>query len=287
MRSAARHRRSIVHGMSEHVERYAPFASFLVSKGFVVCANDHVGHGKSASDKESLGHMPLRNGAEVLIEDVHELRKMMQGRYGEEVPFVMFGHSMGSFMTRCYLTRYAKGLAAAVLCGTGQQPRALSRAGNAVCHILAAFKGERYCSAFVDSLGAGAFSKAISDARTEVDWISTGILEVVDAHRVDPACGQMFTLGAYASLTALTLEAPTEVGVSYSEDLPMLFIAGGEDPVGNCGKGVERAAEQYRAAGVLCVDMKLYDGMRHEILNEPVKEEVFNDVDCWLRSKGI
>ena len=91
----------IVHGMSEHVERYAPFASFLVSKGFVVCANDHVGHGKSASDKESLGHMPLRNGAEVLIEDVHELRKMMQGRYGEERPFVMFGHSMGSFVTRC------------------------------------------------------------------------------------------------------------------------------------------------------------------------------------------
>lgn len=277
----------IVHGMSEHVERYAPFASFLVSKGFVVCANDHVGHGKSASDKESLGHMPLRNGAEVLIEDVHELRKMMQGRYGEEVPFVMFGHSMGSFVTRCYLTRYAKGLAAAVLCGTGQQPRALSRVGNAVCHILAAFKGERYCSAFVDSLGAGAFSKAISDARTEVDWISTDP-EVVDAYRADSACGQMFTLGAYASLTALALEATDPKRARLiPKGLPLLFIAGGEDPVGNCGKGVERAAEQYRAAGILCVDMKLYDGMRHEILNEPVKEEVFNDVDRWLRSKGI
>ena len=273
--------------MSEHIERYAPLASFLVSKGFVVCANDHVGHGKSAPDEGWLGHMPLRNGAEVLIEDVHELRRMMQGRYGEEVPFVVFGHSMGSFVTRCYLTRHAKGLAAAVLCGTGQQPRVLSRGGNAVCRILAAFKGERHRSAFVDSLGAGAFSKAIPGARTEVDWISTDP-EVVDTYRADPACGQMFTLGAYASLTALTLEATDPARARFvPKDLPLLFIAGGEDPVGDCGKGVERAAEQYRAAGVLCVDMKLYDGMRHEILNEPVKEEVFNDVDRWLRSKGI
>lgn len=277
----------IVHGMSEHVERYAPFASFLVSRGFVVCANDHIGHGKSVSTRESLGHMPLRNGAEVLIEDVHELRKIVASRYGGEVPFVMFGHSMGSFVTRSYLTRHAEGLAAAVLCGTGQQPRLLSRAGNAVSKILAACKGEKHRSAFVDSLGAGAFSRAVSDARTEVDWISVDPT-VVDAYRADPECGQMFTLGAYASLTALTLEATDSARARrIPKELPLFFIAGGDDPVGDCGKGVMRAVEQYRAAGVSCVDMKLYDGMRHEILNEPVREEVFNDVDCWLCSKGI
>lgn len=277
----------IVHGMAEHIDRYEPFARFLVSQGFVVCANDHVGHGKSVQDEADLGHLPLDGGADVLIEDVHELRSLAASRFASTVPYIVFGHSMGSFVTRSYLTRHAEGLAAAVLCGTGQQPRLLSRAGNMLSRAIAASKGERYRSAFVDSLGAGAFSKAIADARTEVDWISTDPA-VVDEYIADPACGQMFTVGGYATLTSLTLEATDSARAGLvPHDLPLLFIAGAEDPVGDCGKGVERAVEQYRTAGVESVDLKLYEGMRHEILNEPDKERVYADVEQWLASKGI
>lgn len=277
----------IVHGMAEHIDRYEPFARYLVSQGFVVCANDHVGHGKSVKEEADLGHIPLEGGAEILIEDVHELRRLAASRFASTVPYVLFGHSMGSFVTRSYLTRHAEGLAAAVLCATGQQPRFLSRAGHAVSRLIASGKGERYRSAFVDSLGAGSFSKAIDGARTEFDWISTDPA-VVDEYIADPACGQMFSVGAYASLTSLTLEATDAARAGrVPSALPLLFVAGAQDPVGDCGRGVERAAAQYRSAGVASVDVKLYEGMRHEILNEPDKERVYADVESWLKGKGI
>lgn len=277
----------IVHGMAEHIDRYEPFACYLVSQGFVVCANDHAGHGKSVQDENDLGHLPVEGGNDVLIEDVHELRCMTAARFASTVPYVMFGHSMGSFVTRCYLTRHGEGLAAAVLCGTGQQPRPLARAGNMLSRLIAAFRGERHRSAFIDSLGAGSFGKAIADARTEVDWISTDSA-VVDAYIADPACGQMFTVGGYASLTALTLEATdTARARLVPHEVPLLFVAGAQDPVGECGAGVRRAVDEYRTAGVMSVDLKLYDGMRHEILNEPGKEGVYADIERWLESKGV
>lgn len=277
----------IVHGMAEHIDRYEPFARYLVSQGFVVCANDHAGHGKSVHDEGDLGHLPVEGGDDVLIEDVHELRCMTAARFASTVPYVMFGHSMGSFVTRCYLTRHGEGLAAAVLCGTGQQPRPLARAGNMLSRLIAALRGERHRSAFIDSLGAGSFGKAIADARTEVDWISTDPA-VVDAYIADPACGQMFTVGGYASLTALTLEATDAARARLvPHGLPLLFVAGAEDPVGECGAGVRRAVDEYRTAGVVSVDLRLYDGMRHEIFNEPGKEGVYADIEHWLEGKGI
>lgn len=169
----------IVHGMSEHVERYAPFAEFLVGRGFVVCANDHVGHGKTAGERD-LGHMPLANGADVLVEDVHVLREKVCERY-PHARHVMFGHSMGSFVTRVYLTRHADGLSAAILCGTGQQPRIQTVAGRVITRLIAQIRGERHVSRFVDSLGAGAYGRAIKDARTDVDWISSDP-DVVDEY---------------------------------------------------------------------------------------------------------
>lgn len=124
----------LVHGMSEHVERYAGFASFLCEQGFVVCANDHIGHGKTVSSAEDLGHMPLEAGEDVLIADVQTLRETVLDRLSVQcdmrvsgIPYVIFGHSMGSFVTRVFLTRHAFGVRAAVLCGTGHQ-RALCRA---------------------------------------------------------------------------------------------------------------------------------------------------------------
>ncbi|MEF2856046.1 MAG: alpha/beta hydrolase, partial [Collinsella intestinalis] len=129
----------IVHGMSEHVERYEGFASFLCEQGFAVCANDHIGHGKSVSSAEDLGHMPLEVGEDVLVADVQTLRELALERLSQRcdmrvsgIPYVIFGHSMGSFITRVFLTRHAFGVRAAVLCGTGHQPRLLSTAGKAL-----------------------------------------------------------------------------------------------------------------------------------------------------------
>ena len=273
--------------MSEHVARYSHFAKFLVESGFVVCANDHVGHGKSISDVQDLGHMPARDGAEVLVQDVHALRGIMQARFGGEVPYVIFGHSMGSFITRKYISEYGEGLAAAVLCGTGQQAAALSMAGNALAHALARLRGERHKSELLHSMADGAYSKAVKNPRTDFDWLSTDPAQV-DAYINDSECGQMFTVGGYATLTALTGEVVrAESASKVPKALPLFFIAGGEDPVGDCGRGVRKAAEEYRDAGVQSVETKIYPGMRHEILNEPGRTRVMADVEAWLAKQGI
>nr|WP_073295263.1 alpha/beta hydrolase [Parolsenella massiliensis] len=275
----------IVHGMSEHVERYAPFAEFLVGRGFVVCANDHVGHGKTAGEHD-LGHMPLANGANVLVEDVHALREKVCERY-PHARHVMFGHSMGSFVTRVYLTRHADGLSAAILCGTGQQPRIQTVAGRVITRLIAQIRGERHVSRFVDSLGAGAYGRAIKDARTDVDWISSDP-DVVDEYIADPLCGQPFTVGAYATLASLVADATdARLARRVPKDLPLLFVAGAEDPVGDCGRGVARAVDEYRNAGVRLVEMGIYPGARHEILNEPCHEAVWHDVEEFLARQGI
>lgn len=284
----------LVHGMSEHVERYAGFASFLCEQGFVVCANDHIGHGKTVSSAEDLGHMPLEAGEDVLIADVQTLRETVLDRLSVQcdmrvsgIPYVIFGHSMGSFVTRVFLTRHAFGVRAAVLCGTGHQARALSSAGRALTRSLAKKHGERYVSSFVDGLGAGAYGKAIKGAKTDVDWLATDP-EVVAEYQRDPLCGQPFTVGAYHTLTSLVSDATdSRLARKLPHALPLMFISGDEDPVGACGAGVHRAVEMYRRAGIERVSEKLYPGMRHEILNEPIKDEVHRDILTWLERQGL
>lgn len=284
----------IVHGMSEHVERYAGFAAFLCEHGFAVCANDHVGHGRTAATEDDLGHIPLEAGEDVLLADVHTLREAALERLAaqgntcsEKIPYVIFGHSMGSFITRVYLTRHAFGVRTAVICGTGQQPRLLTGAGRVLTRIMASVRGQRFRSTLAHSMGAGGFSKAIKDAKTDVDWISTDP-EVVAEYQRDPLCGQVFTVGAYHTLARVTADATSaKLAACIPHGLPMLFIAGAEDPVGECGAGVHRAAEMYRRAGVERVREILYQGARHEILNEPCRDQVHADVLAWLEEQGI
>lgn len=272
----------IVHGMSEHIGRYDEFARFLVRRGFVVCANDHIGHGRSVPCADALGHLPASGGKDILIEDVHELRKTIAARYARQTPYVLFGHSMGSFIVRAYLARYAEGLSAAVICGTGQQSQLRSKIGNFLARRIAASKGEDYRSTFLHRLGAGSFSGHINDARTPFDWISTDPA-VVDDYIEDDLCGVMFSAGGYATLTDLTGEVATMACASrVPKHLPVLFIAGAQDPVGECGKGVHAAVDLMRRAGVNQVDEIIYEDMRHEILNEPGREQVYTDVAQWI-----
>lgn len=274
----------LVHGMAEHIDRYDEFARYLASHGFAVCGHDHIGHGGSVNDSAQLGHMPMKGGAEILIEDVDSLRKAASSRY-PDLPYFIFGHSMGSFTTRCYLARHGEGLSGAILCGTGNQPAALSATGNALCHIIGFVRGSEYRSKLIDSLAAGGFNNAIDNPRTAVDWISHS-KENVDAYLADDHCGFMFSAGAYAALTSLTHEAVSKQCVNaYPKDLPLFYVAGEEDPVGACGKGVRAAAKLARSAGVADVQVKLYPHMRHEILNEEDKAQVMDDIAAWIEQR--
>lgn len=157
----------IVHGMAEHIERYDDFARYLAARGFAVCANDHIGHGGSVSSPDRWGCLP-ENGARVMIDDVHALRQLFSSRFPQGTPYFLFGHSMGSFITRAYLAHYGRGLAGAVVCGTAQQPIAVSKFAGWLSRRIAAGKGIDHRSSFINNLGVGSYGKKIPNARTEL-----------------------------------------------------------------------------------------------------------------------
>ncbi len=198
------------------------------------------------------------------------------------LPYFMFGHSMGSFILRDYLAHYGAGLAGAIICGTGHQSAAVATAGLAAAKAVARAKGERHVSDTLFNLADGAYGKAIKGARTELDWLSTNPL-VVDAYLADPACGFRFSAGAYIALTGLLVDVSKKSNINrIPKELPLYLIAGSEDPVGGRGRGVTRVLKEYKEAGIKDVDMRLYLGARHEILNEVDKEKVYADVLKWL-----
>jgi alpha-beta hydrolase superfamily lysophospholipase len=271
----------IVHGMSEFIERYDEFAAYLVRCGYAVCGEDHIGHGATAPTKDDWGVLPAYGGVDILLADVKALHDRAAERF-PGVPLVIYGHSMGSFIARAYVSRYGDGVSAAVFSGTASTPPAVSKFARGLSRHLAQRKGERYVSTFVDGLGAGSYGKKIPNARTPFDWLSTDPA-VVDAYIADERCGFPFSVGGYATLTDLTalIDSPA-CAQSVPKDLPLLFVAGAEDPVGNCGKGVNQAADLVRRAGVRTVDVKIYPGMRHEIHNEPGRAAVFSDISNWI-----
>lgn len=278
----------LIHGMAEHIDRYDGFAAFLAAHGFVVCGHDHLGHGKTAPDPARRGVLDPDAGADAdaLVADVDSLRSIVSARYGRDVPFFMFGHSMGSLVLRVYLASYGEGLAGAVICGTANQPLPVSWAGNLLARAVTAVRGADARSELLHSLVDGAFSKRVRSPRTPLDWLSRDE-DVVDAFVADEACGFPFSAGAYAALTDLAFRAALpRTFAAVPKGLPVLFVAGDADPVGDMGRGVENAATRMSAAGVADVSFRLYEGMRHEILNELGREEVWQDVLGWLEQRA-
>lgn len=272
----------LIHGMSEHISRYDTFARYLAASGFAVFGHDHIGHGYSAFSEEELGHMPPETGADVLVEDVDTLRQIATASFPGDLPYFMFGHSMGSFTLRVYLTRHGEGLSGAIICGTGNEPVALSMVGNALARVGARFRGETSKSTLIHSLADGAFVRQVEDPETEFDWISVD-RDNIDEFLADDLNGFQFTYGGYASLTKLALLAANlDLAKQIPESLPILFVSGSDDPVGNKGDGVIEAVNLLIKAGVRDVQMILYEGMRHEILNEAGHQVVFEDILNWI-----
>ena len=227
--------------------------------------------------------MPPEGGADILVEDAHTMRQIMEDAF-PGVPYFIFGHSMGSFTLRVYLTRRGAGLSGAILCGTGHKPSAVSLAGNRIAKLGALVRGEKAKSNLVHAMADGAFARSVPDARTEYDWISAD-RDNVDEYIADDLNGFPFTLGGYASLMELVyLASSLELAKCIPNELPLLFVSGAKDPVGDNGQGVHEAAQLMRDSGAHDVDVILYDGMRHEILNETESRVVFDDILAWIEA---
>lgn len=269
----------IAHGMAEHSLRYASFAQFLVSKGFVVCINDHAGHGKSVIDEESYGYFGP-GGYFNLVKDMDKLRRKIQEDF-PNVPYMIMGHSMGSFLTRRYLSEYGEGVKGAVICGTSAGfSSPVMKAGLAYADKIVAKKGPKSHDDRLKNLTTGGYNHSFQPARTENDWLSRDEAQV-DLYNQDPLCGFDFTVSGYRELVHLLFDVNKPQWFRSVPDLPILMVSGDQDPVGNFGKGVKKVYRRLVKTGHH-VQLILYPGGRHEILNETNKEQVYHDIGEFL-----
>lgn len=273
----------ISHGMVEHIERYDAFADYLSKRGFYVVGQDHLGHGASVTDDEKHGYFHDTHGNEHVIGDIHKLRQITTSRY-PNVPYFMLGHSMGSFLTRQYITMYGAGLAGVVIMGTGNQPLALVRLGKLLCRIVASVKGWTYRSTLINNMAFGGYNRKFRPARTPMDWISRNPKNV-DNYLQDSWCTFTFTVNAYYHMFRGMEQLLNRKNFArIPRDLPVLFVAGKDDPVGDFGKGVIAVHKKYKKE-FDDVSLKLYEHDRHEILNEIDRKDVYLDIYKWLENR--
>ena len=270
----------IVHGIAEYVERYDDFAEFLNNHGILVVAEDHMGHGKSICEATPIGC--FAGGWQTAVKDTYRLLKRTMEEF-PGVPYILFGHSMGSFMARTILARHPNsGIAGAIICGTAWMPNGVIGAGKAVANMICKKNGEQNPSALLQKMMFGSYSKKVEHPRTDCDWL-TRDNKIVDAYEADPLCGFVPSAGLVRDMMEglQYIQNPQSLQ-AMRKDLPVYFIAGGDDPVGGYGEGVQRTAAEFKKHGMEHIDVKIYPLCRHEIHNEINKAEVYSDVLNWI-----
>ncbi len=275
----------IIHGMQEYIERYDELAKYFAKKGFVVCGEDHLGHGKSVENGGTYGYFCEKEPEKVLVEDSHSLTMIMKNRF-PSVPYVVLGHSFGSFITREYISRFGNELNAVIVQGTGYPNDAKVFAGKILAHIQFAVFGGYHRASLLNKIAFSGYLSRIKNAKTSSDWICTDD-EIVSEYIKDPLCTFIFTVNGFLTMSRLLESVNDKERMALiPKTLPILVTAGKEDPVGGYGKQVESLYNVYKNEIGLNAELKLYDNMRHEIHNEIGKEKVFENHFKWICEKA-
>ena len=283
----------ISHGMAEYIERYDDFARFLGSHGILVVGNDHMGHGKSINEEKNLGYFSVpiiglpkkyrdkfSSGA-LVVKDLHRITMQVKKHY-KNVPYILLGHSMGSFMARRYMMEYGDDIDGAILIGTGNSSDQHIKMGKTLLNSIGKVKGDRYKSKLAYDVMYAGYNSKVPNKKTDNDWICSDE-NVIERYNNDSKCGFMFPINGLKALvwTIDYVTRPEHVEM-IPKNLKTLFLSGQDDPVGAYGEEVKIAYENMKIAGIRDVKMKLYKGMRHEILNEVHKEIVYEDIYKWI-----
>lgn len=274
----------LAHGMAETILRYQEFAEFLVKNGMVVYGYSHRGHFETAGSIARLGYLG-QDGWRKMILDLAEVVAMAKADF-PQVPLVLFGHSMGSFVVRTYLLDNPAKVDAIVLSGTGYPKKLELQAAAIVGTLEQRLKGD-HPSKLLDRLTFGSFNKAFAPTQTPFDWLSSDSAKVQE-YMDDPWCGRVHPPSFFADMAKGLLR------VLYGEmpkpkkqhPVPMLVMSGALDPVGHAGAGPKQTAALYAAAGYE-VTLKLYENGRHEMLNEVNRQQVYEDVLAWLEAQQL
>ncbi|MDE6195436.1 MAG: lysophospholipase [Erysipelotrichaceae bacterium] len=273
----------LLHGMAEYKERYLPFMHALADQGYICVIHDHRGHGKSIRSKEDYGYFYDANG-EYLIEDSYQITKMMKKMY-QGYPYVLFSHSMGSLISRAYVKKYDYMLDGLIVCGSPSKQPGLSFAILFV-KMMQWFYKDRHRSKLIQHLAFGSFEKKFP-SKQENAWICS-VEEEVEKYNQHEACGFIFTLNGFENLFKIMKKVyETDRWVLRNPSMPILFIAGKEDPCIINPSHFQKAINFMKKVGYQNVIAKLYEGKRHELLNEDNKMEIYQDVLKWIDEQVI
>lgn len=274
----------IVHGMTEFIERYDEFARYMTDKGIVVVGHDHLGHGKSVNNSSEWGYFSKDNSDKNVIMDIHRLMKITKKKY-PDVPYYVLGHSMGSFFVRRYACHYSEEIDGIIVMGTAQLPSILRMAGKIILSINSAVYGDNHRSNFTDMVMFGNYNNRVESPRTVYDWL-TKDEKIVDNFIKEPACTFKFTNNGFKTMIKTLDFVQNQRNVDkIRKDMAVLVAAGDADPVGNYGKGVKKAYNMYKKAGVSDITLKMFEGDRHELINEIDRMDVYDFIYEWIKNR--
>ncbi len=273
----------ISHGMCEYIGRYDDFAGYMAQNGYVVCGNDHLGHGVTSSGANGTdGFFAEKDGCGHVLRDLNRMNGLAREAY-PGLPLILLGHSMGSFFARAYAVRYPDTLDALVLSGTGG-PNPMAGVGVVLTKWIGKLKGAKHRSQFLNNMAFGQYLKRVENPATPYDWISRDA-QIVAKYAADEKCTFIFTASAFHDLmTILRAVSSPEWASGIAKTLPVALFAGDMDPVGDYGRGVQTVYRMLQDAGVEDVSIRLYPGARHEILNETNRAEVYADILAWCNA---
>ncbi len=274
----------ILHGMAEHIQRYEAFSEFLCEKGYAVYGFDLRGHGRTGDLAASSGILAPENGWERVLSDIDLWVDKIRQEY-PGIPLVLFGHSMGSLLAKCYAASNGQKLRGLILSGPVANPGFLRGIASMIAWGNALINGRNAPARLLDQLIFKGYGRSIKDRRTDFDWLSRDERQV-DAYLRDPHCGRVMSIGFYQDLLKGLQIAYKQTNYKNTpKDLPIYIFGGSKDPVGRFSRGATSLYKEYRRAGVSNVTIKFYSGGRHEMLNETNRDEVYKDILAWLNDQ--
>lgn len=274
----------IAHGVTEHILRYEEMAQYFTQRGFVVVGNDHLGHGTSIGKDAQPMYFGTTGSWNWVVKDLETCRKLVKKQY-PGIPYIVLGFSLGSFAVRTWLIRRPGNVDAAILAGTGQTPPLSIGIAQRIAKNEAKKAGEEYATPMIDKLTFQTYNKKFAPNRTPCDWLCASETSL-DAYMSDPLRGEAFSAGLFRELlSGMAFTGKLRNQKQMDKDMPILLISGEDDPVGDFSKGVRRTESSFKKAGMQDVEMRLYPKLRHDILHEDCREEIYAAIWQWIKNK--
>ncbi len=272
----------LAHGMIDYVGRYTELADHLTGEGFIFAGHHHLGHGRTAASAEERGFFAERDGVGLVVEDMHTMNRKLRELF-PTLPIIVMGHSMGSFITRLYAVAHPHTVSGVIIHGTGGPNPAVS-AGIALASLEKLIFGSHHRSALIENIAFGAYNKRFPKEEGEGAWLTREVSRVAGRGE-DEFTSFKFTVSAYRDLFRMLKRCNEKAWFeNYPKDVPTLIMSGTDDPVGDYGKGPEYVYKSLLISGVKRVDIKMYEGARHELFNETdeCRAEAFSDIVKWV-----